>query len=101
MNNKQEMHFEFTYLGVEHEQYFQGFGVSFTEFDRCTCGIGETPAEAADDAVEQACHDLDVITSSILEKAYDEFVASLDNVEESTDLDDGFHHHVGIRWKSD
>ena len=40
--------------GIEHEQYFQGCGVSFTEFTDCYTGIGASAQEAADDAAEQA-----------------------------------------------
>jgi hypothetical protein len=39
--------------GIEHCQYFQGCGVSFTRFDHCVTGCGSTPLEAFDDALEQ------------------------------------------------
>lgn len=41
--------------GVEHVQYFQGAGVSFTRFtdDTCYTGVGDSPAEALEDALEQ------------------------------------------------
>ena len=45
--------FEFSDLGVEHNQYFQGCGVAFTEFETVATGIGDNPAEAIDDALEQ------------------------------------------------
>ncbi len=40
--------------GIEHSQYFQGCGVSFTEFDVCFTGIGNSAFEALDDALGQA-----------------------------------------------
>jgi hypothetical protein len=39
--------------GVEHSQYFQGCGVSFTEYDWCVTGIGMTASEAREDCFEQ------------------------------------------------
>jgi hypothetical protein len=42
--------------GIENEQYFQGCGVAFTEFNECATGCGRNPAEALDDLIEQiAC----------------------------------------------
>jgi hypothetical protein len=38
--------------GVEHSQYFQGCGVSFTPFEDVATGIGCDAAEAFDDALE-------------------------------------------------
>lgn len=45
--------FEIESLGVEHSQYFQGYGVAFTKFEHCVTGIGDNATEAYDDAVEQ------------------------------------------------
>lgn len=38
---------------VDHAQYWQGVGVSFTEFDEVFTGVGDTEREALDDAIEQ------------------------------------------------
>jgi len=47
--------------GFDAEQYFQGCGASFTEFDECATGIGDTAREAFDDALESlAQNDWDV-----------------------------------------
>ena len=47
--------------GIEHEQYFQGCGVSFTEFTDIATGCGNDYAEALDDALEMlASNDWDV-----------------------------------------
>lgn len=40
--------------GVEHEQYFQGCGVSWSQYDEVYTGIGASMHEALDDAAEQA-----------------------------------------------
>lgn len=44
--------FEIVDHGLENPQYFQGCGVSFTEFVTCSTGIGDNPAEALDDALD-------------------------------------------------
>jgi len=51
--DKQIEEFEVQYLGIDHPQYFQGVGTAFTDWDQVMCGIGDTPAEALDDALEQ------------------------------------------------
>jgi hypothetical protein len=38
--------------GVDNSQYFQGAGVSFTEFDDCATGVGNSEREALEDALE-------------------------------------------------
>ena len=45
--------YEIVRHGVEWSDYFQGCGVSFTEFDEVSTGIGDTEKEAFDDAIEQ------------------------------------------------
>ena len=45
--------FELVDHGIDHEQYFQGCGVSCTEYDDVATGVGDNPAEAIDDALEQ------------------------------------------------
>lgn len=39
--------------GVDGEQYFQGAGVAFTKWEDCYTGIGDSTAEALEDALEQ------------------------------------------------
>lgn len=38
--------------GVDHCQYFRGAGVSFTDYEDCATGTGNTPREALEDALE-------------------------------------------------
>jgi hypothetical protein len=45
--------FEIVDHGIQHEQYFQGCGLAFTEYDDIATGIGSNPAEAFQDALEQ------------------------------------------------
>lgn len=51
---KQVIEFEVIDHGIEHEQYFQGCGVSFTKFEDCFTGIGSNASEALEDALDQA-----------------------------------------------
>ena len=38
--------------GPEHEQYFQGSGVAFTRYSDHVLGAGDSPHDAADEALE-------------------------------------------------
>jgi hypothetical protein len=63
--------FELVEHGIEHEQYFQGCGVSCTRFEDVATGIGENPAEAIDDALDclaQQDWDVDGMEARILEQ---------------------------------
>lgn len=44
--------FEILDHGVDHAQYFPGCGVSFTKFDDVATGVGNTPAEAFQGAID-------------------------------------------------
>ena len=44
--------FEIVDHGIEHEQYFQGCGISCTEYEGVATGCGDNYAEAVDDALE-------------------------------------------------
>jgi hypothetical protein len=46
--------YEIVVHGIEHEQHFQGCGVSGTSYTAVFTGIGDNPSEALDDALEQA-----------------------------------------------
>lgn len=45
--------FEVIDHGIEHEQYFQGCGLSHSEFTDIATGCGNDPREAVDDALDQ------------------------------------------------
>lgn len=58
---KQIQDFEIINHGPEHEQYFQGCGVSFTKFDECYTGYGWNAKDAYEDALEgMAQADIDI-----------------------------------------
>jgi hypothetical protein len=101
-------------LGIEHSQYFQGFGVCGTNFDNCTYGIGDDAREALEDAIEQMAGgseiemDWDQLEKDILAK-WPHFTNEkilkacsvtkyLEDSGEDTDEDCDIYYHVGIRW---
>ncbi len=49
---KKILEYEIVDHGVEHEQYFQGCGVVFTKFDDVATGLGNSPREALENALE-------------------------------------------------
>lgn len=98
--------YEISDLGIDHAQYFPGFGVYGTSYDAAFTGIGETLADALDDAMAQlAMSDVDV--SKIEEESDALFGFSRadserplhDETDECQSGDDGceHHHYVGIR----
>lgn len=69
-------------IGIEHSQYFQGFGTSFTNFDYAFYGVGETAREALDDCLEMIASSGDDIDIEDLEKRIlAEFPGFLDEKE--------------------
>jgi hypothetical protein len=95
---KKAIAYEIINHGYDHAQYFQGCGVSLTDYDVCCTGIGDTAKEAYMDAVEQAWErDIDC---SILPNrprginAKDKVPARLLNQE-----DNEFYYCVSIRLK--
>lgn len=53
--------------GVDHSQYFQGKGTSYTKWDEVYTGIGRSEKEALEDALEQA-YSADIEFSKNVEK---------------------------------
>lgn len=54
------MKYEIINHGWDNAQYFQGCGVTFTDFNYCVTGCGDDAKEAYEDAVEQVAQ---VLTS--------------------------------------
>lgn len=52
-NDKRVGDFYITLHGIESSQYFQGHGISGNRWEDCATGIGDSEAEALDDALEQ------------------------------------------------
>ena len=65
--------FELVDHGIEHEQYFQGCGISCTEYNAIATGCGSNPAEAIDDALESLAQqdwDVDGMEERILAECF-------------------------------
>ena len=78
--------------GLHSDQEFQGCGVSFTEFDECVTGIGNTAYEAKEDALEQlACMDYNV----------EEIVNEEDNLFKHCDDESNLHMYVSLLIKTE
>lgn len=92
--------FETVDHGVEHEQYFQGCGVSYTLFEHVATGCGNNAAEAFEDVLEQiACSGFDVrtIEGSEYSLLFHSEKAHAARVPE--DSEDCFYY-VSIRWNT-
>lgn len=93
--------FELVDIGIEHEQYFKGFGYCHSQFDNCAVGIGNDPREALDDCLENiACqgYETEQMESDILAEypAFSDAKAISDGTVPSNFEDS--HYYIGIRW---
>lgn len=91
---KSILEYEVVDHGVDYPSYFQGCGVSFTPFDVCYTGIGDSPAEALDDALDQAADTYDVV--SVTDKLSEESDLA-GCLEDDDDCDEFPQHYVSIR----
>ena len=96
--------FELVDHGIEHSQFFQGCGVAYTNFEHVVTGIGDNPAEAIGDCLEQmAMNDFETenMEARIAEEEYwgnfplkPSVAEKHPNQSEESEL----HYHVSIRW---
>lgn len=120
-NGAQVTEFAVENMGIENPQNFAGYGVSHSEYTDSAYGIGETPAEALDDCLEQiaASGEIDVeylarriclaegiqtianyeadaqsVSDYLAEESADS-EADDSEAEESAEL----YYHVGIKFK--
>ena len=88
--------YEFVDHGLKHPDYFQGCGVAFSSMDFVFTGIGNTPEEAAHEALELASLDLkwnDAVFEDAEKEATHAFLYSFEPIEEGSDA----MFHVSIR----
>jgi len=57
MSDRKISDYQFSDLGIEHSQYFQGFGTTFTPYEYAATGSGSNLREAIDDCLEQIASD--------------------------------------------
>ena len=63
MSNRKPSDYSIDDMGVDHPQYFQGAGTAFTNWEECFVGVGNTPYEALEEALDNAaCNEWDVET---------------------------------------
>jgi len=105
--------FELIDHGIEHSQYFQGCGVAFTLFDNVVTGIGDNPAEAIEDCLEQIAMsgwETEGMESRVLEQEGLEEMPTTPSVIDKYPVDgDGeewegdceLYYHVSIRWNEE
>lgn len=88
--------FEVIDHGVEHEQYFQGCGVSFTRWNECSTGCGNSGVEALEDALEQMA----TLGHEIPQEALDNYfsVAEWGELMKTALPLNDHHHYVSIRY---
>lgn len=112
--------FELVDHGVDGEQYFQGCGTSYTPFEHCATGCGDSAAEAVDDMLESVAQD-DFETEGMEKRIMDdlgltEFPAGdccgeceygdSDDSDDSDEKDAAcaeceMHYYVSLRWNAD
>lgn len=96
--------FEIVDLGVDHPDYFQGFGTSFIQYEHSTYGIGNTAEEAYQDALDSAAQfspwaEIDL-------KAMPEhcpFTGKVPDIKFESDeeaAESQNYYHVGLRWNT-
>jgi hypothetical protein len=93
-------------LGIESPSYFQGYGVAFSEFTDCCYGIGDNPAEALDDCLEQIASGYDIDVEDLEARILAEYgkapvTPSVADEYPATDEDDCSefpYYHIGIKW---
>ena len=95
--------FELIDHGIEHSQYFQGCGVAFTRFANVVTGIGDNPAEAIDDCLEQVAQagfDTEGMEARILEQEGLKAIPTTPSVAAEFGCDETgeAYYHVSIRW---
>jgi hypothetical protein len=93
--------FELIDHGIEHSQYFQGCGVAFTGFANVVTGIGDNPAEAIDDCLEQVAQagfDTEGMEARILEQEGWEALPTTPDRQAIYGSIDETYYHVSIRW---
>ena len=82
------------YLGRTQPDYFQGYGVAFTEYKHCVVGVGCTIADALDDCIDMFAQSTDIeITTEIEKRIFNAFGDAASRPATGDLL-----YHVGIKW---
>lgn len=98
--------FEVIDHGEDSSQYFPGCGTALTSFDHVATGVGDTGAEALEDAFEMMSQDDALLTTKQEEEAfamlYCPHRSAFDKLDHSAcdedHSDDDWHHYVSVRY---
>ena len=102
MADKKIIEFDVEEHGIENSQYFQGAGISGTEYDDIATGIGNNAAEAFDDALEQlAQNDWDVTELEKEKKNYEGGEEVGDDTGSEDEPGDDVYFYLSIRVKGE
>jgi hypothetical protein len=88
--------------GVEHSQFFTGCGTAFTEYESVYTGIGDTPFEALEDALNEASMDdwdCENIENELSDKSDIPDARQEEDDDELSDDASELYHYVSIRVK--
>lgn len=91
--------YEFIDHGLGHPDYFPGCGVAFTGFDECFTGSGNTPSEAANEALDMATNDYKW-NDAVLNEAEADVNKDFYYEHEAIPDDSEAMYHVSIRIKT-
>lgn len=95
------------YHGIDHDQYWSGVSTVFTNWDYVFTGIGDTPHEAGEDAIDMLAQSIDVdnldTIKNRLHKRADSRDLHFDDCPRSRRYDaecDGCDslHHYAVLW---
>lgn len=84
MNTHKIASFEIIDHGIKHSQYFQGCGVSYTNFNEVATGCGQNATEALEDALEQIACGAQSVDLSAIEESRDYKTAQTKRVKAFT-----------------
>ena len=106
--NTTVLEIEVTDYGIDHAQYFQGHGVSFTRYTHAYLGCGSNYKEALDDAIEQVAMEGEFDCEGIDEKIYTEnelYGKDLESVNTDSYHEENenseMYYYVGLRIKAE
>src|SRR5688500_3354046 len=95
---KKIVRYEIIDHGIEHEQYFQGCGISGTSYTDCATGIGDSFFEALEDAADQLAQQGFEMLPPELEAEIEE--ADRTEIDRSL-VNDECHYYASILIKAD
>lgn len=89
--------FEILDHGIDNPDYFPGCGVSFTPFSACYTGIGDSAAEALNDALDSMAQCSWEWTSEQEEEMFADMSEEVDKFFLDLDYQTDCWHYVSIR----